>query len=93
MAPVALPIRYLRCKVALGIFKTEFYVMINDSVAAYVDRSFVRVPHDPPPNDELEGSVLTYVVQEGENSALVELSGEAVVGGLRNWVPKSELVA
>jgi|HubBroStandDraft_1064217.scaffolds.fasta_scaffold1733988_1 hypothetical protein len=94
MAPTPLPTRYVRCKVSLGIFETEFYVSIKESAAAYVDRSFVKVPHIPEMSDELDGHVLAYLVREDEHNghALVELSGEAVVGGLRNWVPQSHLM-
>ena len=67
--------------------------MISDTIAAYVDRSFVRVARAPENNDELDGEVLAYIVKEENEAALVEVSGEPVIGGLRNWVPKSALLA
>ncbi len=82
-------IRYVRCKVLPGLFETEFYVSVSGS-SAFVDHRNVRVPSPPGPDNEVEGEVLTYLIDEGDgrDEALVELAGEAVVGGLRTWVPK-----
>ncbi len=86
--------RYVRCKVSLGMFETEFYVMTRDS-SAYVDRKNVRVKKPPEQGTEVEGEVLAYLIDEGggKEEALVEIPGEPVVGGLRTWVPKSLLTA
>jgi hypothetical protein len=79
---------YVRCRVSLGFFETEFYVVLNDS-SAYVDRQSVRVEHLPSKNKEVEGEVLAYLVDEQQDRTLVEIPGQAVVGGLRTWVPKT----
>jgi hypothetical protein len=83
---------YVSCKVAPGFFETEFYVTVGAS-SVHADRGTVRVSEPPPEGGEVDGSVLVYVVEEpsGKDSALVELPGEPVVGGLRSWVPKSLL--
>ena len=82
--------RYVRCKVSPGLFAAEFYVVVQGS-SAYVDRSQVQVLEQPQRGAEVEGQVLTYVIDagEGKEEALVQLPGEPVVGGLRTWVPKS----
>ncbi|MBM3774592.1 MAG: hypothetical protein FJW37_05450 [Acidobacteria bacterium] len=36
--------------------------------------------------------VIAYLVEEKSDQALIELPGEPVVGGLRAWVPKTDLV-
>ena len=88
------PTRYVRCMVSPGFFKTEFYVVVQES-SAFVNRLNVRVTQVPESGEEVEGEVLAYLIDEPQdrNEALVELSGEPVVGGLRNWVPKSALAA
>ena len=77
---------YVNCRVSLGFFDSEFYVVVNDS-SAYVDRKNVVVDRIPARNVEVEGKVLAYVVDEKSGEALVEIPGQAVVGGLRTWVP------
>jgi hypothetical protein len=80
--------RYVRCKVMQGLFDSEFYVAVEAS-SAYVDRTTVKVASDPAPGKEVAGEVMAYVVREDKHlgRALVELSGQPVVGGLRTWVP------
>jgi len=77
---------YIKCQVSLGFFESEFYVVVNDS-SAFVDRKNVLVDHVPTRSHEVEGKVLAYVVDEKADKALVEIPGQAVVGGLRTWVP------
>lgn len=79
---------YVSCRVSLGFFETEFYIVLNDS-SAYVDRESVRVEHMPSKNVEVEGKVLAYLVDEKKDETLIEIPGQAVVGGLRTWVPKT----
>jgi hypothetical protein len=43
----------------------------------------------PDSGKQVEGQVLAYLVEEESERALVELPGQAVVGGLRTWVPKN----
>ncbi len=82
--------RFVRCKVSLGFFDTEFYVVIGSS-SAFVDRGNVKVAQTPEQGSEIEGEVRAYLVNEVQDQALIELPGEPVVGGLRTWVPKSLL--
>jgi hypothetical protein len=83
---------YVRCKVSLGNFETEFYVMVNTS-SAFVSRDSVKVDRPPEGNREVDGQVLAYLITEEKDKALVQLPGEPVVGGLRAWVSKSALAA
>jgi hypothetical protein len=82
--------RYVKCKVSLGFFETEFYVVVDDS-SAFVDRKNVRVKEPPSKDAEVEGLVQAYLIAEKGDKVLVEIPGQAVVGGLRTWVPKSNL--
>jgi hypothetical protein len=87
---VAHETRYVKCRVLPGLFGTEFYVVVHDS-SAYVNRTDVRVPREPQADAEEEGEVQAYLVSEEDDQVLVELRGEPVVGGLRTWVPRSEV--
>jgi len=81
---------FVRCKVSPGTFESEYYVIL-DSSSAYVDREDVKVQGAPAPGSEVDGSVRAYLIQETENKFLVELPGQAVVGGLRTWIPRAQL--
>jgi len=81
---------FVRCKVSPGTFDTEYYVIL-DSTSAYVDRDDVKVQSAPTRGSEVDGSVRAYLIQETENRFLVELPGQAVVGGLRTWIPRAQL--
>ena len=83
---------YVRCKVSLGNFETEFYVIVDGS-SAFVSRDSVKVDRPPEGSRQVDGQVLAYLVAEESDKALVQLPGEPVVGGLRTWVPRSSLVA
>ena len=89
MAPKEL---YVRCKVSLGNFETEFYVMVDNS-SAFVNRDSVKVDRAPEGNRQVDGQVLAYLIDEERDKALIQLPGEPVVGGLRAWVPRSALAA
>ena len=82
---------YVRCKVLPGLFDTEYYVLVNGSSSAYVIRSNFKIAQPPRHGAEIEGQVLAYVINQEKNRSLIELSGEAVVGGLRTWVPNDLL--
>jgi len=82
---------YVRCKVLPGLFDTELYVLVNGSSSAYVIRSNVKTNAKPQHGSEIDGQVQAYLIQEEQNRSLIELSGEAVVGGLRTWVPNEML--
>jgi phosphoserine aminotransferase len=81
---------FVRCKVSQGTFDTEYFVIL-DSTSAYVDRDDVKVQSAPTRGSEVDGSVRAYLIQETENKFLVELTGQAVVGGLRTWIPRTQL--
>lgn len=83
---------YVKCKVSLGNFETEFYVMVDTS-SAFVSRDSVKVDKKPEGNRQVDGHVLAYLIKEESDKALIQLSGEPVVGGLRAWVPRSALAA
>lgn len=84
---------YARCEVFQGTFDSEFYVVLGQ-VSAVVDRSNVKLDKPCAPNGKhVDGAVLVYVIQEAPSQMLVELPGQAVVGGLRTWVPKDFLAA
>jgi hypothetical protein len=84
--------RYLPCRVSLGFFETEFYVVVDQS-SAFVSRENVRVDRNPGPDFDVDGQVLVYVVEEDNDKALVQLPGEPAIGGLRTWVSKASLAA
>lgn len=81
---------YVACIVSQGLFDSEFYITVRNS-SVYVDRVNVQVERSPKNGDEVEGRVIAYLVEEKSDEALIELSGEPVVGGLRAWVPKADL--
>ena len=82
---------YVKCKVLPGLFDTEYYVLVNGSSSAYVIRSSVKTKAKPEHGTEIDGQVEAYLIQQDQNRSLIELSGEAVVGGLRTWVPNHML--
>ena len=83
---------YVRCKVSPGFFGSEFYVIVGDS-SAFVDQSSVKLDKIPEKGAEVDGAVLAYLVAMEAERALIELPGQAVVGGLRTWVPRGILAA
>jgi len=83
---------YVKCRVSLGNFETEFYVVVDQS-SAFVSRESVRVDRAPEGNHEVDGQVRAYLVAEERDKALIQLPGEPAVGGLRAWVPRSALAA
>lgn len=82
---------YVRCKVLPGLFDTELYVLINGSSSAYVTRGDVKIHDTPKHGIQVDGKVLAYVVTQENDRSLIEVSGEAVVGGLRSWVSNGML--
>ena len=82
---------YVKCKVLPGLFDTEYYVLVNGSSSAYVIQSNVKTNAKPAHGMEIDGQVQAYLIQQEQNRSLIELSGEAVVGGLRTWVPNDML--
>ena len=73
----------LEVTVAPGFAETEYYVMVQDGPAAFVNRDLVSVAAPPTADTPVEGRVKVYVLDQGDHDALIELPGEAVVGGLR----------
>ena len=84
---------YVRCKVLPGLFEGEFYVLVNGSSSAYVTRANVKTSGIPRHGAEVDGKVLAYIISQQDDRSLVELPGEAIVGGLRTWVPNALLAS
>jgi hypothetical protein len=82
---------YIQCKVLPGLFDREVYVMVDGS-SAYVNRADVKVG-TLSAGQEVDGLVRAYVLQEKDDKVLIELSGEPVVGGLRNWVSRAKFAS
>lgn len=78
------------CTIAHGFFKTEFYVIVGNS-SAIVDRNILRVIDEPRADFDGHGFVKVFVIDNRDDQTLVELPGEPVVGGLRTWVPSSQI--
>lgn len=83
---------YITCEVLRGLFSTEYYVLLRDS-SYYVHRDHVRVSREPEVGGSVAGRVFAYVIEREPGRALVQLPGEAVVGGLRTWVDDAALSA
>jgi hypothetical protein len=84
---------YVRCKVLPGLFDSEYLVEVVGS-SAFVSRQNVRALETTPRSgNEVNGEVLAYLLDRSQDSALIELPGEPVVGGLRTRVPSDALVA
>jgi hypothetical protein len=81
---------YVKCKISLGNFDGEFYVILEAS-SAFVSKESVRFKHAPETTGEVDGQVLAYLITEEKDKELVQLPGEPAVGGLRAWVSKSDL--
>lgn len=83
---------YINCEVLPGLFSTEYYVLVHDS-SYYVHRDHVKVSREPQPGCSVAGQVFGYVIVREPGRTLMQLPGEAVVGGLRTWVDDSDLSA
>ena len=83
---------YIKCKVLRGIFDTEWMVLVNGSSSYYISRRNVKVMDEPEGTSSVDGKVRGYLIQKNKDKALVQLPGEAVVGGLRTWVETTALV-
>jgi hypothetical protein len=84
--------QYVKCGLASGFFDEEVYVLVGSS-SAIVSRNAVRIIDEPKLNVQGQGEVCVYVVEQTPDRLLVELPGQAVVGGLRTWVPLTDLSA
>lgn len=73
------------CDLAPGYFDDELYVVVGNS-SAIVSREEVRVDREPEQDKEGKGKVCAYIVRRNADRMLVELPGQAVVGGLRMWI-------
>lgn len=76
---------FVYCTVRPGMFDNEYLVTVSQS-SALVSRGNVNAPALVT-GEGVGGKVRVYVIEEMDDRALVELPGEAVVGGLRAWVP------
>ena len=84
---------YITCQVLPGLFDNEYYVMVNGSSAYYINRKNVKVEQEPTPESAVNGQVFGYFVEAGTDKILVQLTGEAALGGLRTWVESEAVVA
>jgi len=84
---------YVNCEVLPGLFDTEYYVVLNGDSSYFVNRLSVRVLEEPRTNRRVLGKVLGYIIEEHQGKTLVQLPGEAVVGGLRTWVENTAVSA
>jgi hypothetical protein len=91
IVPQTIPRLYVRCNVLPGLFDSEYLVSFTD-VSAFVARTAVRVAEQPTEERAVVGSVEAYCLGERADSALIELSGEPVVGSLRFWIPRAAIV-
>lgn len=84
----------VHCQVSLGFFDSELFVMVGD-VSALVNVNSVRTDQGRKPEQgkPIPGLVIAYLVLSEEDRALIELPGQAVVGGLRTWISKDALAA
>jgi len=89
---MAMNVIYIRCKVHRGLFDTEYYVMVNGSSAYYISRDNVEVSKMPEGDKGVDGKVRGYLIERKKDRSLVQLPGEAVVGGLRTWVENTALI-
>ena len=83
----------IRCQVMPGLFESEYYVLVNGSSAYYIHRTNVEVSAEPTAEHPVSGIVYGYKVQELGNKVLVQLPGEAALGGVRTWVESADVVA
>ena len=79
----------VRCRVSRGFFESERLVIVADSTA-FVNRDNVRTTEDPA-SSEVDGLVSAYVIERRGDRTLIELPGQAVVGGAGTRVPTSLL--
>lgn len=87
----------IKCKVARGMFSSEWAVTIElgggRRVAALVDRSLVKVAREPAAGEQVPGELQVFLVQEKENTLLLELPTPSLSSGSRMEAPRSLLVA
>lgn len=83
----------IHCRVLPGMFKTEYYVLVNHTGAYYVDRHDVTVKNEPKPKEPVPGTVKAYVVQKDVKGKrlLVQLPGESAMGQQRTWIKQAEV--
>ena len=81
---------FVKCDVRTGLFKTEYLVSVPPGANNfYIDRTDVKVSKAPIGNETVDGMVLAYLIEDGPNEAVVEMTGTPVDGGLRISVPKA----
>jgi len=84
---------YIRCEVYPGLFDSEWYVLVNHSAAYHVNRGDVKIVRGTPAQDSAaQGEVRAYLIDRETDRSLVQLPGEAAVGGLRTWVENADLL-
>ena len=87
------PQRSIQCELRPGLFDNEYLVLIGSGASVLVGADSVKVERAPTPDDAGSGAVLVYLIGQEGDSALIEVPGEPVVGGLRSWGPASAVHA
>ena len=84
----------LKCKVGLGMFKSERTVTVKvdaTEFSAIVDAEDVRVDEEPKGDELVDGWVRVFVIEKGKDQALIDLPRETFTSGTRIIVPMSLL--
>ncbi len=84
-----MPSLLVQCAVQTGLFKTEYLVSVHHGARFYVDREDVRVNTPPVGNETVDGQVIAYLLEYIKDSAVLEMTGTPIDGGLRISVPKA----
>jgi hypothetical protein len=84
----------LKCKVGLGMFKSERTVTVkvdDTEYSAIVDADDVRIAREPVGDELVDGLVRVFVIERGLDKALIDLPRETFTSGTRIIVPLSLL--
>ncbi len=88
---------FLSCSVSTGMFSTERAISVElangRTVTAFVDKSDVRVDHDPQPGQVVLGRVRVFLVEKKDSSAVIDLPQSTISNGPRIEVSKPLLEA
>ena len=80
---------YVDCVIHPGFFENEYYVVLGDS-SAIVSRDDVQVAQEPLGKHDGNGKLCVYIIERKADRVLVEMPGQAVVGGLRTWISHNQ---
>ena len=78
---------FLNCSVSTGMFSSERGISVEllngRTVTAFVDKSDVRVDHDPQPGEVVFGQVRVFLVEKKDSSAVIDLPQSTISNGPR----------